>query len=139
MAQKRKRRGSVSDAALVRAARAMLRRSHSRYSGTRVGAALLDREGNVHTGCNVENASYGLTLCAERVAVGKAVSEGAKRFEVIAIASNRDHALPPCGACRQTLREFGREMRVLLVGPEGVEETSLSALLPRSFGPGDLR
>lgn len=116
-----------------------MKSAHSPYSHTRVGAALVDHRGRVFTGCNVENASYGLTVCAERVAVLKAVSEGSKRFVTIAIASNRARVLTPCGACRQTLREFGRHMRVLLVGPKGVEETTLEHLLPRSFGPADLR
>lgn len=121
-------------------AREALRRAHSPYSGVRVGAALRAKGGTVFTGCNVENASYGLTLCAERVAVTKAVSEGAAEFTVIAIASSTKEPLMPCGACRQTLHEFAPDLRVLVAGPRGaVSETTLVELLPRAFGPRDLR
>ena len=103
-----------------------------------MGAALLAADGAVFTGCNVENASYGLTLCAERVAVVKAVSEGACEFTTIAVASKG--ALMPCGACRQTLHEFAPKLRVLVTGPRGaVRSTTLAELLPRAFGPRDLR
>jgi cytidine deaminase len=133
-------RSDGRDRELQVAARAASRRAHSPYSGVRVGAALLASDGRVFTGCNVENASYGLTLCAERVAVAKAVSEGARRFTAIAIASNAARALMPCGACRQTLLEFAPRLRVLVVGPRGAtSETTLDALLPDAFGPADLR
>ncbi|MBK7875947.1 MAG: cytidine deaminase [Planctomycetes bacterium] len=117
-----------------------MRRAHSPYSGVRVGAALLTNDGRAFTGCNVENASYGLTLCAERVAVVKAVSEGATRFTTIAIASSTKEPLMPCGACRQTLQEFAPGLRVLVAGPRGpVREARLDELLPHAFSPRDLR
>jgi cytidine deaminase len=143
MAKRRRTKASPSEpraGALARAARGALRHSHSPYSKIRVGAALLAADGQVFTGCNVENASYGLTLCAERVAIAKAVSEGVRRFRAIAIAASTKHALPPCGACRQSLLEFAPKLRVLLVGPRGVErEFGLDELLPEAFGPRDLR
>ncbi|MBI5364051.1 MAG: cytidine deaminase [Planctomycetes bacterium] len=146
--RKASRSDASGDAELVRLARAALRRAHSPYSGVRVGAALRATDGTVFTGCNVENASYGLTLCAERVAVSKAVSEGATEFTTIAIASNKTpaaakqgtKALMPCGACRQTLHEFAPNLRVLVAGPRGsVRATTLPKLLPHAFGPRDLR
>jgi cytidine deaminase len=94
----------------------------------------------VFTGCNVENVSYGLTVCAERVAVGKAVSEGEGDFEAIAVVS--EGAATPCGACRQVLAEFNRDLRVIVADVEGSEEDHrefcLSELLPEAFLPGDL-
>jgi len=103
-----------------------------------VGAALLGASGRVFTGCNVENAVYPLGLCAERVAVFKAISEGERAFLVIAVAT--ENGGTPCGACRQVLSEFAPNLRILLVDGEGrVRETSLGALLPEPFGPADLR
>ena len=108
--------------------------AHAPYSRFRVGAALEDSAGHVHTGCNVENASYGLTVCAERVAVLKAVSEGARAFRRIAIAADTDTLTPPCGACRQTLWEFCGDIEILLVNPRGKTETHrLKDLFPRPF------
>ncbi len=104
-----------------------------------MGAALLDRDGGVHVACNVENASYGLTVCAERGAIQRAVSDGVTEFVAIAIATNRDDCLPPCGACRQVLREFAEDLVVLSVGAGGARsEWTLSELLPSAFGPRDL-
>jgi len=117
----------------------VLRHAHSPYSRIQVGAALRTRDGRTFTGCNVENASYGLTLCAERAAVVKAVSEGARDFAAIAIATSLPQALMPCGACRQVLHEFAPALRVLVVGADGRRvETSLAELLPDAFGPSDL-
>jgi cytidine deaminase len=123
---------------LLTAALAARESAYAPYSGFRVGAALEDDSGRIHTGCNVENASYGLSLCAERVAVMKAVSEGARRFRRIAVAADTDTLTPPCGACRQVLSEFcagsGRDLEVLLVNPHGkVETMRLSDLYPRPF------
>jgi cytidine deaminase len=127
------------DDVLVAAATAVLRHAHSPYSRIQVGAALRTRDGRTFTGCNVENASYGLTLCAERAAVVKAVSEGARDFAAIAIATSLPQALMPCGACRQVLFEFAPALRVLVVGADGRRvETSLAELLPDAFGPSDL-
>lgn len=124
---------------LLEAARAVSERAHQPYSGVAVGAALLDRDGRVHVACNVENASYGLTICAERGAIQRAVSDGVTEFVAIAIATNREACLPPCGACRQVLREFAEELVVLSTGASGdFAEWKLSELLPSAFGPRDL-
>jgi len=114
-------------------------RAYAPYSEFAVGAALLSKGGRVFTGCNVENASYGLTVCAERVALFKAVSEGVREFEAIAVACG-DTPCSPCGACRQALREFAPDLKVVLADAEGRkwETTTLSQLLPRAFGPSDL-
>lgn len=104
------------------------------YSKFRVGAALEDATGRVHTGCNIENATYGLTLCAERVAVFKAISEGVHEFRRIAVAADTDTLTPPCGACRQILWEFCGDIEITLVNPHGKNETlRLKELLPRAF------
>lgn len=124
---------------LLRAAVTASEQAHSPYSKIKVGAALLARSGRVFTGCNVENASYGLTLCAERVAVVKAVSSGEREFTAIAIVTNLPRTLMPCGACRQFLQEFAPELRVVCQGADGARsEAVLSELLPRAFGPNDL-
>ncbi len=128
---------TVSDETLLRMAREMLERSYCPYSHYAVGAALLTANGLVYTGCNVENASFGLSNCAERTAVFKAVSEGEKAFTAIAIAA-RDSAPWPCGACRQVLNEFAPDIRVLVTWGDHVDEAPLSALLPHGFGPKDL-
>jgi cytidine deaminase len=104
------------------------------YSHFRVGAALEDSGGRVHTGCNIENATYGLTLCAERVAVFKALSEGSRSFRRIAIAADTDTLTPPCGACRQILWEFCGDLEILLLNPRGKSEVlHLKDLFPRAF------
>ncbi len=108
--------------------------AHAPYSNFRVGAALEDSEGHVHTGCNVENATYGLTVCAERVAVLKAMSEGVRSFRRIAVAADTGTLTPPCGACRQILWEFCGDIEVVLVNPHGKTETlQLKALFPRAY------
>lgn len=119
---------------LASAALAARENAHAPYSHFRVGAALEDASGRVHTGCNVENATYGLTLCAERVAVFKAISEGARKFRRIAIAADTDELTPPCGACRQILWEFCGDLAIVLVNPRGKSETvQLKDLFPRAF------
>jgi cytidine deaminase len=108
--------------------------AHAPFSNFLVGAALEDETGRVHTGCNVENATYGLTLCAERVAVFKAISEGTRKFTRIAIATDTDNLTPPCGACRQILWEFCGDIEVILVNPRGKMETlHMKDLFPRPF------
>ncbi|MSV34886.1 MAG: cytidine deaminase [Bryobacterales bacterium] len=108
--------------------------AHAPYSKFRVGAALEDSQGRVHTGCNVENATYGLTVCAERVAVLKAISEGVRSFRRIAIAADTENLTPPCGACRQILWEFCGDIEVALVNPRGKMETlPLKTLFPRAY------
>jgi len=129
--RRRVRRGEE----LVRVARAARRRAYAPYSGFRVGAAVL-AGGEVHAGANVENASYGLTLCAERVAVAAAAVSGARRIDAVAVASGTAEPTPPCGMCLQTLAELaGPSLPVLLVGARGGRvETTLGELLPRAFG-----
>jgi cytidine deaminase len=113
------------------AARANAFASYSHFS---VGAALEDSSGRIHTGCNIENATYGLTLCAERVAVFKAISEGVRQFRRIAIAADTDALTPPCGACRQILWEFCGDIEITLVNPRGKTEIyQLKDLFPKPF------
>ena len=111
--------------------------SYSPYSGFRVGAALLGRSGRVYVGTNVENASFGLSNCAERSAVFRAVSDGEREFEAIAICADGDQPTPPCGACRQVLLEFGPEMKIILAGQQGpdgpLREFTLADLVPEAF------
>ena len=101
---------------LVAAARQARRHARADYSGFRVGAALEAADGTIVTGCNIENTSYGLTICAERVAMFKALSEGHRRFRRIVVVADTDAPTPPCGACRQILWEFGGDLEVLLAG-----------------------
>ncbi len=120
--------------ALLQAALAAREHAHAPFSNFKVGAALEDASGRIHTGCNVENATYGLTVCAERVAVLKAVSEGAREFVRIAVAANTRALIRPCGACLQILWEFCGNIEVILVNLEGrTERFRLKDLYPRPF------
>jgi cytidine deaminase len=121
---------------LCNTALAVREHAHAPYSRFKVGAALEDRTGRVFTGCNVENATYGLTVCAERVAVLKAISEGVRprQFVRIAIAADTATPTPPCGACRQILWEFCGNIELILVNLHGATETiHLSDIFPRPF------
>jgi cytidine deaminase len=119
---------------LLAAALAARQHAHAPYSHFLVGAALEDADGRIHTGCNIENATYGLTLCAERVAVFKAMSEGVREFRRIAVAADTETLTPPCGACRQILWEFCGDIEVMLVNPRGKSETlRMKDLFPRAF------
>jgi cytidine deaminase len=119
---------------LLAAALAARDNAHAPFSKFRVGAAIEDETGHIFTGCNVENATYGLTICAERVAVFKAISEGARKFTRIAVAADTEELTPPCGACRQILWEFCGDAELTLVNPHGKSETMrLKDLLPRPF------
>lgn len=110
------------------------------YSKFRVGAAVLAKDGKVYTGCNIENASYGLTNCAERTALYKAVSEGNKEFQAIAISTDLEDAASPCGACRQVLAEFGLNYDVLLANVKGQYSVmKVKDLLPLAFTPAKLK
>ena len=119
---------------LLTAAKTAQRRAHAPYSKFRVGAALLTKSGQVYTGCNVENASYGLTICAERVALMKAVSEGHRQFKAIAVVAP-SASLSPCGACRQVLAEFGDMVVVCADSRDArrIRVNLLSELLPHTF------
>jgi cytidine deaminase len=121
------------DDALIEAARAAMTRAYAPYSNFHVGAAVRGKSGSVYVGCNIENASYGGTLCAERVAMATMVACGEREWTDIAIASEADPPATPCGMCLQVLVEFSRDGRILLAGPKQSRETSLSALLPDPF------
>lgn len=135
--QTREGENSVTDATLLALAREAMKRSYSPYSHYPVGAALLCADGRIFQGCNIENASFGLTNCAERTAIFKAVSEGAEEFTAIAIAATIS-APWPCGACRQVLNEFAPGIRVLVTWNGGQDEMYLDQLLPHGFGPKSL-
>jgi cytidine deaminase len=133
----------MTDRELLKLAIEARKMSYSPYSNFRVGAALVGKSGRIYTGCNVENAGYSSTNCAERTAVFKAVSEGEKEFTAIAIVGgNGDELAPfcaPCGVCRQVLAEFcDKDFRIVLGTPDDVQVYTLAELLPFSFGKGDL-
>jgi cytidine deaminase len=123
----------VSDT-LVEAARAVQQRAYAPYSRFRVGCALEAEDGRVFLGCNVENASYGLTICAERAAVCAAVAAGATRFRRAVVVSDADPPAAPCGACRQVLSEFGGDLRVDAVSAARTLSWTIAELLPAAFG-----
>lgn len=113
-------------------------RAYVPYSKFKVGAALLSKAGKIYTGCNVESASYSPTICAERTAISKAISEGEREFQAIAVVGSSDYTFP-CGVCRQVIREFGRNIKVIVANDVDDYKTfTLEELLPHSFGPDDL-
>lgn len=124
---------------LLARARAARENARAPYSGFRVGAAVQTDQGEVVIGVNVENASYGLTICAERVAIAAAVARGARSFRGLAVVAGTEVPVSPCGACRQVMREFGTDWPIILgnLGDTWIRTTP-GELLPRSFGPGDL-
>src|ERR1700689_796192 len=123
----------MSDA-LIAAALAARENAHAQYSKFKVGAAVQDESGRIFTGCNVENATYGLSVCAERVAILKAVSEGAGKFTRVAVVADTDILTPPCGACRQILWEFCGDVELVMANLKGKQETlQLRTLFPRAF------
>jgi cytidine deaminase len=123
---------------LIREAIEAQKRAYCPYSGFHVGAALLTKDGSIYTGCNVENASYSPTICAERTAVVKAVSDGKTEFEAIAVTGDSEYTYP-CGLCRQVLREFGKDIIVIVANTvDDYKEHTVGELLPYSFGPDDL-
>jgi cytidine deaminase len=125
--------------ALVAAAKAAREHAFAPYSRFKVGAALLADDGTVVTGCNVESASYGLTICAERVAIVKGVSEGRTRFTCVAVVADTENPTPPCGACRQLLWEFAPDAEVVLENLQGKRATfTMRELLPYGFDGGYL-
>ncbi|HMS40898.1 MAG TPA: cytidine deaminase [Pyrinomonadaceae bacterium] len=122
------------DLELIEAAKNVREKAYAPYSNFKVGAALRTKSGEIYTGCNVESASYGLTVCAERVAIWKAVSEGVTEFETIAVVADTHELTPPCGVCRQIIWEFCGDVPVLFANLEGKNETvTMSELLPRAF------
>lgn len=125
---------------LVEAAARARENACAAYSGFRVGAALEDAQGRIWTGCNIENATYGLTVCAERVALIKALSEGAREFRRLAVVAQSATLTPPCGACRQLLWEYAGDLEIVLADGLGASESlRLRELLPRAFDASHLR
>jgi cytidine deaminase len=124
----------ISIERLVKSAQQARSQAHAPFSGFHVGAALLTGNGSLYTGCNIETSSLGLTLCAERVALFKAFSEGEREFRAVAIVSSAETTCPPCGACRQVLWDLAGDITVIMATPDGtVETTQLSDLLPKAF------
>jgi cytidine deaminase len=119
---------------LLEAARSVRDNAHAPFSNFKVGAAVQEESGRIYAGCNVENATYGLTVCAERVAIFKAISDGARKFTRVAVVADTDKLTPPCGACRQILWEFCGDVEVVLANLSGKTETlRLGELFPRAF------
>jgi cytidine deaminase len=120
---------------LLNAARQALERAYAPYSNFYVGAAVLTSQGQVFTGCNVENASYGLTICAERSAIFAAVqkTQGSLTLRAVAVANRAQVPCSPCGACRQVIAEFGRDVIVIFQGKNGFQESTIADLLPETF------
>ncbi len=131
---------SRETATLLRAAQDARKHAHAPFSGFRVGAAVISADGTIFTGCNVENSSYGLTVCAERVALFSAIAAGTTAFRAIAVATGSNALTPPCGACRQVISDLAGNIPVYLINAQGRrQKVSLSSLLPRAFGPRHLR
>ena len=127
---------------LCELAKEAMMRAYAPYSGFKVGAALLCKDGTVYQGCNIENAAYGPTNCAERTAFFKAVYDGQREFEAIAVCGGKDGVItgsfPPCGVCRQVMREFCQDdFKILMMNPQGYQEVALTDLLPHSFSPSE--
>jgi len=119
---------------LIAAARKVRERAHAPFSRFKVGAAIEDDQGRIYTGCNVENATYGLTMCAERVAIFKAISEGASKMTRVVVVADTERLTPPCGACRQILWEFCGDAMLTLTNLSGAAETvTVSQIFPRPF------
>jgi len=118
---------------MARAARAAARRAYAPYSRFRVGAAVLTDKGRIYSGSNVENASYGLSICAERVAIFKAVSAGARGIKAVLVWTDTEELTPPCGACLQVINEFGLNPAVILANRHGTKQRQLRELLPLGF------
>jgi cytidine deaminase len=125
--------------ALIAAAKRARENAHAKFSNFKVGAGLRAASGKVYGGCNVENATYGLTVCAERVAIFKAISEGERAFDAIAVVTDTDAPTPPCGACRQLIWEFCGDVPVILSNLTGKTETlRMSQLFPKPFDSSNL-
>ena len=125
--------------ALIAAAKKARENAHAKFSNFLVGAALRTKSGKIYGGCNVENATYGLTICAERVAIFKAISEGEREFDAIAVATDTGALTPPCGACRQLIWEFCGDVPVILSNLLGKSEVMrMSTLFPKPFDASNL-
>ena len=125
--------------ALIKAATQARENAHARFSNFKVGAALRTAEGKIYGGCNVENATYGLTVCAERVAIFKAISEGERQFDAIAVVTDTDTLTPPCGACRQLIWEFCGDVPVVMANLKGESEIlKMGELFPKPFDASNL-
>jgi cytidine deaminase len=123
---------------LIDAARRAQQQAYAPYSRFRVGAAVEGEDGTIFAGCNVENASYGLVMCAERVAIGAAVAAGVRRFRRVAVVSDSEPPAAPCGACRQVIFEFAPDADVLAVGPRSSHRWTMRELLPAAFSGSQL-
>ena len=124
---------------LIKEAEKARKRAYTPYSKFQVGAAVLCADGKMFTGCNIENASFGLAICAERVAISKAISEGSTKFEAIAVIGDTDKPCSPCGACRQVISEFGEDITLIMANLKGeVKIKKIKELLPEAFGKNDL-
>jgi cytidine deaminase len=123
---------------LIEAARRAQQQAYAPYSRYRVGAAVEGEDGSVFAGCNVENASYGLVMCAERVAIGAAVAGGVRQFRRVVVVSDSEPPAPPCGACRQVIFEFAPDAEVLAVGPRSSHRWTMRDLLPAAFSGSQL-
>jgi cytidine deaminase len=124
---------------LITAARKARENAHAKFSNFKVGAALLSSSGKIYGGCNVENATYGLTVCAERVAIFKAISEGERHFDAIAVVTDTGALIPPCGACRQLIWEFCGDVPVVMANLQGKTEiVPMSQLFPKPFDSSSL-
>jgi cytidine deaminase len=124
---------------LILAAKRARENAYAKFSNFKVGAGLRATSGKIYGGCNVENATYGLTICAERVAIFKAISEGERKFDAIAVATDTDTLTPPCGACRQLIWEFCGDVPVILSNVKGqVEVIRMSELFPKPFDASNL-
>ena len=125
--------------ALIAAAKHSREHAHAKFSNFKVGAALRAVSGRIYGGCNVENATYGLTICAERVAIFKAISEGERKFDAIAVVTDTAMLTPPCGACRQIIWEFCGDVQVVMASVKGkVETVRMSQLFPKPFDSSNL-
>ena len=127
----------MKETELIKKAERARLKAYAPYSNFKVGAALLTKSGRVYTGANVENSTFGLTVCAERVAVFKAVSRGEKEFQKMVVVADKDPPITPCGACRQVLSEFAKDLKIVCANLQGkVERYSLRELLPEAFEKG---
>jgi len=124
---------------LIKEAEKTRKRAYTPYSKFQVGAAVLCADGKIFTGCNIENASFSLAVCAERVAIFKAISEGSTKFKAIAVIGDTDKPLSPCGACRQVISEFGEDIPLIMANLKGdFKIKKIKELLPEAFGKNDL-